>query len=61
MPTLLNKEVPNDASKTIVDLDETKRKLEDSIRKFDSLNRAFIETEARKDIEAYKSHPNRSN
>jgi len=39
----------------ITDVNETKRKLEDYIRTWDSANNSFMESAARRDIEAYKN------
>ncbi len=39
----------------ITDVNETKRKLEDYIRTWDSVNNSFMESAARRDIEAYKN------
>jgi hypothetical protein len=60
MPTLPNKETQTSLLRQIVEMNEKKRKLEDYIRAVDSVNKSLIETEARKDIEAYKNRQARS-
>jgi hypothetical protein len=61
MPTLPDKEAETRLLRQIVEMNEKKRKLEDNIRILDSQNKSQMETEARKDIEAYKNRQARSN
>lgn len=56
MPTLPNQEVQAQILRQIVEANDAKRKLEDSIKAVDSRNRSMMESAAKKDIEAYKRH-----